>query len=663
MSLLSLMSFLAFCATLNRMKSASALGFALLLLVGGSTAAQTYPFTREVEVPVEAIAGGGRGWVRVPLDLATLQHLAPEGVDLHVLGPRGREVPHRLLSLVPRVAQRRIRVVATEAGDAAAVWSVLLDVGEEAAPPLHEGLFLQLSPARPFPEVRLEGSADGTAWRELDLGALLPSRSGSASLLYPPTQDRYLRLTGSGQPPAVTVAEIATVQGLSLASTTAEADCDRGRPAIAVCRLALPATDLTLRRLTADLVGEGPAVGYRLLAPARGRWQLLTEGVWRRTGNRTGHLLLDDARRLAGGFLRLELYGAPGSPLPRLAGHDADLAVPVVMFRAAAPGRYTLAYGGLSRGTPLRQGAPANRRAAWVRPGPERAGSEPVLKVGAPQRTSWGNRRFSASWTVAAPSVKGGQLVRLEVPDEVYAAAQPGLEDLRLSVGKQGKQEIPYLRWSPPDPAPAAEVRDGEPEPVQGSEARDLELPLPAAGLPLTELWLTMPAGRGRSWRGSFDARYVALSPIRARQREQEVVEKRSWDCDPEPPLPCREAAVLPGRALDLVAVRLEDVEPGQGGLDLAVWRRRDALLFVWPEKGTVRLLAGSAEMAAPSYELAALGPLLLSRPWQPAEVDVAGAAALSSEAPRWGGWVRPGLLVVATILFLLLLRKILPDV
>jgi hypothetical protein len=648
-------------------KSAPALGLALLLLAG-SAAAQTFPFTREVEIPAP-------GWVRVPLDLTTIQHLAPDGVDLHVLDPAGREVPRRLLSLLPRIAQRRIRVAAVlegvegvegvegdrgDEGTDGDGWSVLLDAGAE--PPLHDGLFLQVSPARPIAQVRLEGSTDGTSWRGIDQGALLPTRSGSAALLYPPTRDRYLRLSGAGEPPAVPVAEIETVQGLSLAATTGESDCDRGRPGVAVCRLALPASGVILRRLTVDLRGEGATVGYRLLAPARGRWQVLAEGVWQRAGERTGHAALDQPRRLTGGFVRLELYGPAGGAPPRLAGHDADLAVPVVVFRAPAPGRYTLASGGLSRGTPARQGPPAglsNGGGVWVRPGPERAGAEPELAAGAPRRASWGDRRFNANWTVAAPGVQAGRLVRLEIPDAVYTAARPDLGDLRVA---SGGQEIPYLRWSPADPAPAAEVRNLRPEPGEAAERLERDLPLPAAGLPLTELWLSTPA---RRLRGSYSARYAALSPIRARRREVEAVSARAWECDPEPPLPCREVAALSGRALDALAVRLEGVEPGTEGGDLSVdlmaWRRRDVLLFAWPGKGPVRLLAGSAELAAPSYELAALGPLLLARPWQPAELDL--AAALSPKAPRWGGWVGPGLLIAATILFLLLLRRILPDV
>ena len=66
-----------------------AVTFALALgLAAGSVRAdvQGFHYTREIAVPAP-------GWVRVPLDLAAVRHLAPGGADLRVLSPTGGEIP------------------------------------------------------------------------------------------------------------------------------------------------------------------------------------------------------------------------------------------------------------------------------------------------------------------------------------------------------------------------------------------------------------------------------------------------------------------------------------------------------------------------------------------------------------------------------------------
>jgi hypothetical protein len=96
--------------------------------------------------------------------------------------------------------------------------------------------------------------------------------------------------------------------------------------------------------------------------------------------------------------------------------------------------------------------------------------------------------------------------------------------------------------------------------------------------------------------------------------------------------------------------------------VDVAVWRRRDVLLFVWPkaEKGDeVRLLAGSAALEAPRYDLAALGPALLGHAWEPAEIR---SADESPEPPWWNRWVMPLAVTAATVWLLILLRRILSE-
>ncbi|HEY2737104.1 MAG TPA: hypothetical protein VGK45_01800, partial [Thermoanaerobaculia bacterium] len=50
-----------------------------------AAAVDGFLYSREVQVPAP-------GWVRVPLDLAAAQHIAPGGADLHVFAPGGGEV-------------------------------------------------------------------------------------------------------------------------------------------------------------------------------------------------------------------------------------------------------------------------------------------------------------------------------------------------------------------------------------------------------------------------------------------------------------------------------------------------------------------------------------------------------------------------------------------
>jgi hypothetical protein len=140
---------------------------------------------------------------------------------------------------------------------------------------------------------------------------------------------------------------------------------------------------------------------------------------------------------------------------------------------------------------------------------------------------------------------------------------------------------------------------------------------------------------------------------------------RETWDCDPEPPLPCRAVLALHGAGPDILAVRIHDGDdPPLAHLGAEVWRRSDVLLFVWPPipeggEGKVRLLAGARDLAAPDYDFAVLGPVLLARPWQPAELDLEQESA---DGAPWGRWVLPGALGVAAVFLLLLLRRILAQ-
>jgi hypothetical protein len=625
-------------------------------LTGPAAALDGFLYTREVQVPAS-------GWVRVPLDLPAVQHLAPGGADLHVFSPGGTEVALRVAPAAQESERREITVVKVD--KAADGWSLLFDVGPDPAP--HERLFFALARLTAAPSVRLDGSLDGKAWHGLATGDLfrIGEREGlqQIALSYPSTEDRYLRLAwpqAAGFPKVETV-EVETVKGPSLAFATRGAECRPAGPPAAVCSLALPAVGQVIRRLTLDVEGAG-AVGFRLYVPQDGTWRLLHEGTWQRTGNRTQHFVDGTPDPLVGNVLRLELFGGGKTP-PRLAGWGVDLAAQTVLFQADEPGRYVLAYGGAVRRNHRAGEPPEGTETAWLDAGPEREQAVPPLPSsldapGAPL----GRTRFDSSWTVIAPTAKPGDLVRLELPDVVYVNARPDLGDLRLALGRD---QIPFFHWTPPEPAPAGGAGGLQPASAHKVGESEVEVTLPAAGLPLTELVLTTPGG---PLRRPVGVRY--LEPIRRSRlpddpRERQPVARTLWECDPEPPLPCREALPLPGTAPKILSVRLDDGDnPPLAGLDAQLWRRRDVLLFVWPAAAggeAVHLLAGAERLSAPTYDFATLGETLLARPWQTADLDLAGTAPQSA-GKGWARWAMPIALTLAGVFLLFLLRRILAE-
>lgn len=624
------------------------------LLWGAATPARAavegFTYSRNIDVP----AAGG---VRVPLDLDTLRHMAPEAADLRVLAPGGEPVPFRLSASLPGSGRRPVQAQKPERGEDG--WTLLLDAG--AGPVPHERLILALAEPGNLPtplntSLRLEGSPDGSAWQLLVEGIPAPIEKEPArlALSYPSTPDRYLRLSGQGAPAAiaaVAAAEVETVTGPTLAAATRGAPCDRtsSGPRIA-CSLDLPAGQI-VRRLTVELKGIGP-VGYRLYEPRESRWQLLAEGVWETAGDPSRHVLAGRQEPISGATLRLELQGPEGT-VPALTGYGLDLAVPMVLFEAPAPGRYVMVYGGIGgRGEAAPQAKPVDTAdpsgAAWVVPGPEQEQAPRPLPSapGAPLD----GVRFSASWNVASEA-EPGELVRLELPAAVYGASRESLADLRLSVG--GRQ-IPFFRWSPSEPVLTAGETGSRPGESDSPGESRMVVSLPAGGLPLTQILLTAP---GIPLRRAVSVRYIDPG----RRQDPEDVARSNWTCVPEPPLPCREGLSLAGLAPRLLTVRFQDGDnPPLPALDVQVWRRRDVLLFVWPDlgkSGGVQLLAGAEGLEAPRYDLAALGPALAGHPWEAAEIR-----SERTGPPWWSGWVLPLGIAAAGVWLLVLLRRILSE-
>ncbi|MFY9826911.1 MAG: hypothetical protein WAM82_36495, partial [Thermoanaerobaculia bacterium] len=276
-----------------------------------------------------------------------------------------------------------------------------------------------------------------------------------------------------------------------------------------------------------------------------------------------------------------------------------------------------------------------------------------------------GGDRLKASWRVVAPAARPGSLVRLELPELVYAAARADLGNLRLVIGER---QIPFYRWSPA--APALALWEGGVRPAGDVRAREstLEIRLPRSGMPLTELDVMAPA---QPLRRNVVLRYLEpVAHLARRAGEPKAVPppplRATWECMPQAPVPCRLRTPLPGRAPSVLSVQFHDGDnPPLPDLDTAVWRRRDLLLFVWPQAvpktATVRLLAGADSLRAPSYDLQALGDTLVSRPWQPAAIS-SGGDAPAGGPPWWGRWLRPLMLGFAGIWLILLLRRILME-
>ena len=596
------------------------------------------------------------GWVRVPLDLEALRHITPDGADLRVIGPDGAEVPRRLASPPARPGRRPARVidVKPEAG-AEGGWRLTIDAGEGA--PAHEQLIFDLDRRTAAPAVRLEGSTDRRAWQPLAEGDLFRLGEGDAglertALSYPPTSVRYLRLAWPKAAgfPEVKGVELELSAGPSIALASGEATCERGGNGSLACRVELPAPGTALRRIELGLTGAG-AVGYLLEAPDGGRFSVIAQGVWQRPNAQgrpeTRHLLNLDAGVTAGDFLRLALYAA-GTP-PELSGVRLEIAPREVAFRAESAGRYTLTYGAGAGTLPEREeGTETNP--AVLAAGPERARPAPPLPQAAGPGAPLSLEAFGSSWEVAAPGASAGDVVRLDLPDGVYAAARADLGDLRLATGTR---QIPYVRWSAPEPVRAAVAWGMRAEAERRRGWSRVELDLPAARAPWTQVSIATPGGPLR--------RRVEVLAVRPRNPEpsgrETTIAETLWECNPAPPLPCRALLPIEGPGASRIAVSFDDGDNAPlSEVELAVWRRRDALVFVWPGGSTkVRLLAGAEGTAAPDYDLAALSGELLGRPWQAGEL-----APVVRDEPRGLRFLLPVVLGLAGLGLLFLLRRIL---
>lgn len=628
----------------------------LLAAAPAAMGLEGFRYSRPVEVEQA-------GRVRLPLDLETLHHAAAGLEDLHLFDPEGGEVPFRLEALAPENERRPAKVTSvrrTEDG-----WWVTMDLGPQ--PPRHSRLSFRFRALAVAPAVRLEGSGDGRQWHPLARGDLFRLGTGDGlgrrRLRYPATGDRFLRLHWPREAgfPELEGASVETSTGPTLEVSGYQVSCERLGPGHLDCRLPLTVRRQMVRQLIVELSATGD-VAFRLYGAAAGRWRELESGVWRDGMAAAGRVLALGDTTIAGDRLRLELWERGGEP--RLAGYRAELAVPTLLFHASVPGRYTLAYGAVSE---VRNQGGRERRTgeggsfAWVAAGAEREHPSPPL----PARLTEPGRPlspddFRSAWDVFLSQAAPGDLVRLPLPDEVYGSARPDLADVRLVVGAR---QIPYVRLTPAEPAAVLRRWDLAAGPRASEEKAGtsrLELDLPAPRLPLTELVVSAPPV-------AFE-RPVSLVPhpatgarVSVDEPPARAVAAAHWTCRGDSaPLPCRLALDLDRSPASAAALELrfdDGDNPPLRNLEVDLWRRRDALFFVWPQSaGRVRLLAGSPGLAPPRYDLAALADLLPVRPWREASLQTVARGGVWERSR----WPLLATLALAAVALLALLGRIL---
>ncbi|HEX6901947.1 MAG TPA: hypothetical protein VF789_19655 [Thermoanaerobaculia bacterium] len=553
-----------------------------LSAAGAARAEEGRLYSRPVEVPAA-------GWVRVPLDLETLRRLGAHGTGVRVFAPGGEEVASQLQ---PFSGETGIDLwPIPQEGDTKAV---AVDLGEDLDRPPSVLLLGASNPdVRLSGVVRLDASSDTRTWKPLSEEALFEVREPvyrKGLLTYPPGRYRFLRLTVADPYGNVHVRRFISPSSRVLSVAVDRPECASEGP-VTTCLLRLPARHLRPVRLEL-MLAHGEKVGLAAYQAQAGAWTPLAEGVGPAGSRQSIPFVLEEP--LDSRTLRVEVRGAAGPP--RVLRAVVEMAQPVVVFRAATPGRFEIRYGD-GRWWRGEDDLPSEAdEAAWIPPGPESAKTlEPLPRFATRPSVPLAGR-IGAAWPVHAPGARPGDVVRLEVPPHVYAASG----DLRLRLAA-GDRQLPYIGHAADEPALVLERRGLRPAGVG-----HIDIPLPRRGLPLSTYRMTFARGTGRSW--------VDLSA-----RGEGMTAAGDVICPSRPLLPCR----LEGRLRRSEKGSLFDSQlriNSHWPLDLTLWRRREALVFVWPEHGPVRLVAGGGENR-PQYDLRLLESEVLARPWHAASL------------------------------------------
>ena len=616
---------------------------------GSQAAVEGFRVTRPVEV-------NRPGLVKLSLEFADVRKMQPAAADLHLFSPDGLELPYRHFFEDTKERRTPARLLAIERR--APGWRIRIDAGSDPEP--HRALRFEMTQTALAPGVRLESSADGESWRllaESDLFRLGDeAEMRGATLGYEPTTDRYLRLDwpeAAGFPEAERIA-IERRPARPIEQRVEAPECRVAAPGEAICRLR---SDSRLaRRLSLEIAGEG-TVGYRLTLARQGAWQPLGEGVWHLEPGAARLRVARTPRLEQPTELRLELYGDPVAP-PTLTAYTFDYQPQTVLFRAADAGSYSLAYGSDRRpaaGT-LETTAGERRLATRVEPGTPRRYPPPALPAAAVEaRNPLPRAPFQASWELRAPAAEGGSVVRLTLPVEVLGVARRDLADLRLAVDDR---QLPFLLRRPEAPAAVLTAVNKRPQPGDEEGISTIELGLPESAVRLTQLELVTHEG---PFRRQVRVR-MAADPRRKLGAPVPQSAWRTWLCEPNELLPCRLSHEMRGvhghGRLDL---EIDDGDnPPLAELQIDLRRSAHGLVFVWPDRGTVRLLTGNPELSAPAYDLELIREQVLRRSWVEAGLDLSAAAERMAEDERHGRLLLMAVLAVAALFLLFLLARVL---
>lgn len=601
------------------------------------------------------------GWVRVPLDAVTLSGLAPDGADLRLIAPDGREVAYAWSDIATAAEERDVTMIGAEAGDGTARF--VIDVGAGSA--AHDRLSFQLAGTLLVAGVGLEASDDAATWVALADATLFrlgsDPRTAVTGIDYPKTTARYLRLTWP------TTTELPPIERtwvrltgnrpddlrLSLRPLRASTDPrDDGDVGSAEVWFNVPSAG-TVNGLDVRWSG-GIAVGFTLDRAVQGAWTPTAEGVLQ-AGATPGAASLALPDGLIGGDYRLRVWDgtAVGPTLPSV---SALMAPRWIDAYAEQPGTYSLAYGAIGLMPPryATRSLPPDADVPIARVGAEEAvpGAplpESALSVGAALSTAG----FATLIAVEAEIALPGAIVWLELPERAYAY---GIGDgLRLI--HEGSQ-VPYLREAPPEPAVAASLLGQRPGPFLPRTSA-VTLTVSAPRLPLAQIELVAPAQ-------PFERDVTVQAPARRSPGQPatfDVLGSARWVCAGYAALPCRLTLPLaPIDATTLVVSLVDGDNPPLASLDARVYRRRDALRFPWPGEGVV-LALGNPALREPHYDLALIADELMAHDAVIARVLDAGPPP--AEAPPVARapfdverWVPVAALVVAGAALLAVLAR-----
>lgn len=627
--------------------SLALLGLALAQGLGSPARPQgleDFPYTRAVEVERP-------GLVRVGLDFEALRRLTPGARHVLVFDPNGREIAAETRRAIEGEALRRAHVVGVE--QVGTGWWVRIDTGNE--PWLHRRLVWELTEQVLAPGALLESSIDGSTWHLLAEGDLFrlgdDGTSKLTSLEYEASGDRFLRLWWPLEAgfPKVEAVLLETLPERLPEQYVTEPDCEELPRRQRVCRLPLGAPGA--RRLELEPQGSG-VTGYRLAMATAGAWITLSEGTWTLSERPNGPRILAVAG-LESSALRLELFGT--GTTPSLRSYRVEYQPASLLFRAESSGTYTL---GLGATRPSLEGAlgatPGDRAAAtWVEAGPETVQPRRTLPQSAISPAQpLPDVRFAESWSVVAPKAEPGELLRLDLPEVFYEATAGKDWQMRLS---SGSRQVPFLTSRAPEPVLVTEV-DLRLSATEDGRSRG-EIHLPSARLPGMQLELTTSEG---PFRRQVRGRFVSPRRPGVPDRDLWSVRWTQWTCRKNSPLTCALTLPLSSSDGDRFLLEIEDGDNAPlGNLTARIWRSRDVLIFAWPEREPVTLLAGSPGLHPARYDLELLSEEVLAQPWQPATLDLAVTAGRRAEQARVGRWGLTAALVIAGLLLVALLGRL----